>query len=222
MSEHQETLQQQYHARFDAAKTYRNRLWQILTGQFFQQYIQAEKPVIDIGCGWGEFINNIQASSKLAMDLNPDSEAKLDEDITFLKQSCATRWPVETASLGTVFTSNFLEHLPDKAAIEATIAEARRCLAGDGTLLCMGPNVRLVPGSYWDFWDHHVAISDRSLCELLELQGFTIVRCIPRFMPYTMSGGNNPPFFLVRLYLYFPPVWRLLGKQFCIIAKPRD
>lgn len=217
-----ESLQQQYRARFNDSASYRNRLWQILARQFFHQYIDAGKPVIDIGCGWGEFANNIDASSKLAMDLNPDSQQKLASDIQFLNQSCADRWPLETASVGTVFTSNFLEHLPDKSAVEATIAEARRCLAADGVLICMGPNVRLVPGAYWDFWDHQVPISDRSLCELLQLQGFEIVRCIPRFMPYTMSEGKNPPLFFVWLYLKLPLLWHLLGKQFIVVAKPRS
>ncbi len=221
LSNEKEALQQQYRARFNDSESYRNKLWQLLAGEFFQQYIVANKPVIDVGCGWGEFTNNIQANSKIAMDLNPDSELKLADDVQFLNQSCAARWPLETASLGTVFTSNFLEHLPDKAAVEATLAEARRCIAGDGRLICMGPNVRLVPGAYWDFWDHHVPLSERSLCEVLELQGFEIERCIPWFMPYTMSEGSNPPLFFVWLYLKLPLVWRLLGKQFLVIAKPR-
>ena len=217
----QESLKQQYRARFNDSEAYRNRLWQLLASEFFQQYIDASKPVLDIGCGWGEFANNIRSASKFAMDLNPDSELKLADDIQFLNQSCAERWPLEAKSLGTVFTSNFLEHLPDKAAVEATLTEARRCLANDGRLLCMGPNVRLVPGAYWDFWDHHVPITERSLCELLELQEFEIVRCIPRFMPYTMSEGHNPPLFFVWLYLKLPLAWRLFGKQFLVIARPR-
>lgn len=217
----QESLQQQYRARFNDSAAYRNKLWQLLTRSFFQQYIHASKPVIDVGCGWGEFVNNVTANSKIAMDINPDSQRKLAGDIHFLNQSCADRWPLETASVGTVFSSNFLEHLPDKTAVEATIAEARRCLAADGVLMCMGPNIRLVAGRYWDFWDHHIPISDRSLCELLQLQGFDIVRCIPKFMPYTMSEGNNPPLFFVWLYLKFPLVWHVLGKQFFIVAKPR-
>lgn len=222
LSDDQELLQQQYRARFNDSESYRNKLWQILARQFFQQYIDPSKPVIDIGCGWGEFVNNIVANSKFAMDLNPDSQQKLAVDIQFLNQSCADRWPLEAASVGTVFTSNFLEHLPDKSAVEATIAEVRRCLAPDGVLMCMGPNVRLVPGAYWDFWDHHIPISDRSLCELLQLQGFEVVRCIPRFMPYTMSEGKNPPLFFVWLYLKLPLLWHLLGKQFFVVAKPRS
>lgn len=217
----QKSLQQQYRARFNDSASYRNKLWQILAKEFFQQYIDANKPVIDVGCGWGEFVNNIDVTSKFAMDLNPDSQQKLAAGIQFLNQSCADPWPLEAGSVGTVFTSNFLEHLPDKTAVETTIAEARRCLAADGVLMCMGPNVRLVPGLYWDFWDHHIPISDRSLCELLQLQGFEIVRCIPKFMPYTMSEGKYPPLFLVWLYLKFPLAWPLFGKQFFVVAKPR-
>ena len=73
LSDDQEALQQQYRTRFNDSESYRNKLWQILARQFFQQYIDASKPVIDIGCGWGEFANNVDANSKFAMDLNPDS-----------------------------------------------------------------------------------------------------------------------------------------------------
>ena len=36
-----------------------------------QRWIQPGSRVLDLGCGWGEFIRNVQASRKYAMDLNP-------------------------------------------------------------------------------------------------------------------------------------------------------
>ena len=41
-------------------------------------------------------------------------------------------------TLDVVFTSNFLEHLPDKASVERTVAEAQRCLKNGGLLICLG------------------------------------------------------------------------------------
>jgi SAM-dependent methyltransferase len=68
--------------------------------------------VLDLGCGYGEFINNVPAQRKFAMDLNPESRKHLGRDIEFFEQDCSAPWPLADDSLETVFTSNFFEHLP--------------------------------------------------------------------------------------------------------------
>ncbi|WP_200821120.1 class I SAM-dependent methyltransferase [Oceanicoccus sp. KOV_DT_Chl] len=138
--------------------------------------------------------------------------------MSFINQSCADSWPVDDHSLDVIFTSNFLEHLPDKVAVETTIEQAQRCLKPGGKIICLGPNIKYLPGEYWDFWDHHVPISEHSLAELLELKGFSIQQKHAKFLPYTMSDGNHPNLFLVKLYLKIPLVWKILGKQFLIVA----
>jgi dolichol-phosphate mannosyltransferase len=50
----------------------------------------------------------------------------------------------------------------------------------------MGPNIRFLAGEYWDFWDHHLALSDRSLAEGLENCGFNILENHDRILSYTM------------------------------------
>ena len=121
--------------------------------------------------------------------------------------------------LDAVFTSNFFEHLPNKEALERTIAQVMRCLKPGGQLICLGPNIRYLGGNYWEFWDHHVALTDQSLSELLKLAGFQINECRPRFLPYSMSQGFTPPLFLLRMYLKFRAAWPLFGKQFLVIAR---
>ena len=99
------------------------------------------------------------------------------------------------------------------------IANAVRCLKPRGRLICLGPNVKYVGGAYWDFWDHHIPLSDRSLQELLELRGLRTVKIWKRFLPFTMSNGFRPPPFFVDLYLKLPWIWPLVGGQFLIIAE---
>ena len=89
-------------------------------------------------------------------------------------------------------------------------------------LIALGPNVRLLPGAYWDFWDHHVQISDRSLAELLTMNGFEVTEQHAAFLPYTMSDGNQPNLLLVKLYLRFRLFWKLFGKQFLVVARVHD
>ena len=67
-------------------------------------------------------------------------------------------------------------------------------LRDDGYLIAMGPNARSVPGAYWDFFDHHVALTDRSMREILTKCGFKVDLCLERFLPYSMfSGPHLPP-----------------------------
>jgi SAM-dependent methyltransferase len=213
-----DALQKQYRQRFSEGTDYRNALWGVLCSKFFQRYVASNAVLLDLGCGWGEFSNNILAGRKYAMDLNPDAADRLNGDVELIAQDCSAPWPLADDSLDIVFTSNFLEHLPQKIDIERTIKEVKRCLKPGGKFIALGPNVRLLPGEYWDFWDHHVQISDRSLAELLKMNAFAIVEQYAGFLPYTMSDGRKPNLLLVKLYLRVRLMWKIMGKQFLIVA----
>ena len=214
----EDELQRGYERRFGDVAGYRQRVWAILTPRVFQPYVPETGTVLELGCGWGEFINQVRASRRIGMDLNPASRERLGPGIEFLHQDCSQRWPLAEGALDTIFTSNFFEHLPDKSSLGRTLEEAFRCLKSGGRLICLGPNIRALPGAYWDFWDHYLPLTDRSLVEGLELAGFTIERSIGRFLPYTMARERNPPLWTVKLYLKLRPAWRLFGKQFLVIA----
>ena len=212
-------LAAQYERRFAPLREYRRRVWGVLTSSFFQKFIDPPSSVLDLGCGWGEFINQIRAARKSGMDLNPDAAQHLAPEVQFLHHDCAQPWPVAPASLDVVFTSNFFEHLPDKAALKAALAQAFAALKPGGRLISMGPNIRCVPGAYWDFFDHHIALTEKSLQEILELTGFQITECHARFLPYTAVGKREAPIWMLRLYLKLPLLWRLFGAQFLVIAR---
>ena len=212
-------LQKEYSRRFNDRQHYRTEVWKILTADFFQGKVPPDSTVLDLGSGWGEFINNIRAAKKYGMDLNPESRERLAADVQFLEQDCSKEWQVAEGSLDCVFTSNFFEHLPDKGALRATLTQARRCLKPGGKIICLGPNVKYLPGLYWDFWDHYLHLTELSLKEALELLDFEVDKCLGRFLPYTMAAGWKPPLVFVRMYLKTPLVWRVMGKQFLIVAR---
>lgn len=84
----------------------------------------------------------------------------------------------------------------------------------------MGPNIRFLPHLYWDYYDHHIPLSERSLCELLRMCGFDVEHVEPRFMPFTVKSLLPQWAFLVRGYLALRPASSFfLGKQFLIVAK---
>lgn len=214
-----EELQRAYTLRFATREAYRNNVWRVLVGDFFQKFLPANATVLDLGCGWGEFINHVHAGRKLGMDLNPDARGRLAADVEFLEQDCSERWPLRDGELDCVFTSNFFEHLRSKDDLRRTLAEVRRCLRPGGRLLCLGPNVKYLAGQYWDFWDHHLPLTEESLGEVLEVLGFEVERCVPRFLPYVMVRRRPVPMPLVRLFLRLPWLWWTIGKQFFVIAR---
>jgi SAM-dependent methyltransferase len=219
MDKRSAVLRDEYQSRFEANEAYRNSVWHLLCSSEFSRYVKPDHTVLDLGAGWGEFSRNIVASKKYAMDLNPDCGKRVSGIAQFLFQDCSEKWPLDDGSLDVVFTSNFLEHLPSKELIDKTLAEAYRCLKKGGLILCVGPNIRYLPGLYWDYWDHHTPITDGSMAEALKLQNFSINRRVDRFLPFTMSDGKNPPLFAVKAYLKLPIFWPLFGKQFFVIGK---
>lgn len=211
-------LQRIYSARFAGKTDYRTRVWRVLA-PFFGQWFPATGIVLDLGAGYCEFINNAAARVKYAMDLNPAVHERAAGDVTVFQQDCASTWPFPEGELDAVFTSNFLEHLPDKAALSAVLSHAYRGLKPGGRFIAMGPNIRYLPGAYWDFFDHYVELTELSLSEALSNRHFDIEYRVARFLPYTMSHGRQYPIWLLRSYLAMPLVWRIFGRQFLVVAQ---
>jgi SAM-dependent methyltransferase len=214
-------LQQLYETRFAEQSEYRKRVWEVLAS-FFSRWIPTDAAILDLGCGWCEFINSVDSSRRFAMDLNPDVDRRAARGVTVLRQDCSETWKIENESLDVVFSSNFFEHLPSKSALEKTLLEAHRVLKPGGSLIAMGPNIKYLPGAYWDFIDHYLPLTELSMVELLKKCRFDEEFCAGRFLPYTMSDGRQYPIWMLRLYLALPILWRVLGKQFLVVGRKKN
>ena len=215
----EQNLTKIYEKRFSGHEQYRVKVWKILISKFFSKWIDPYDNILDLGCGYGEFINQVDVAVRHGMDLNTKTKEMLDDNIIFHQQDCSQPWEIGHNSLNLVFTSNFFEHLPNKESLDRTVGEIKKALKPGGRLIAMGPNISVLKGKYWDFWDHHVALSDQSACELLQIHDFTIEQSESKFLPYNMVRVKERPLFLVYLYLKFPFLWKFFGKQFLIIAK---
>src|ERR1051325_1308598 len=219
MSTHSpEDLQRIYQTRFHKNADYRQAVWRVLIQYYFQRFVRPDDAVLDLGCGYGEFINQIDCKTKLGMDLNPEAPSRVNANVRCLLQDCSAHWELADNSLDVVFTSNFFEHLPDKSALGHTLDEIQRCLKSGGRIIALGPNVRYLSGAYWDFWDHYLPLTEESLREALETRRFKIEKCLAKFLPYKMAKTFRYPLLFVRLYVKVPLAWRIFGKQFLVIA----
>jgi SAM-dependent methyltransferase len=214
-----EDLPSLYRTRFSAEdRTKKYALWKVLCEQFLQRYVRPTDSVVDLGAGYGEFINHIRCAKKYAVDLNEDTADALNSDVVFLKRSTVELSGIAAGSVDVVFASNLFEHLGSKEELLTTLREVRRILRSGGKLLILQPNIRYAYREYWDFFDHHLPLSHESMAEALELTGFTVAECRPRFLPYTTKSKVPQSPLLLRIYLRVPPLQWLLGGQMFIVA----
>ncbi len=207
-----------YTDRFDKNVEQRDILWKILCKGFFQKFINKNSTILDLAAGYCEFINNIEAKQKIAVDLNPQTRKMASKGIKVYR-ALSTKLPKElSGKIDTVFTSNFFEHLDNKDELMNTLKEVHRVLKKGGQIMVLQPNIKLVGGAYWDFVDHTLPITEKSLAEALELNGFKVKYTKTRFLPYTASAGKPIIPIFVKIYLKLPPAQYFMGKQTFMIA----
>lgn len=199
----------------------KNRIWKVLCTQYFNRFVRSDETVVDIGAGYCEFINNIPAAQKIAVDLNPDVRRFAADGIRIINESCTAVSSIPTGSVDAVFMSNFLEHLPTKDLVLQTLRESARMLKPGGRVIILQPNIRFLYDEYWDYFDHHTALSDRSLVEGVLMAGLDPQVVIPKFLPYTTKSRLPQAPWLVALYLRIPLAWHVLGKQALVVAYKR-
>ena len=214
-------IQKIYVRRFTTDLKFRVEMWKILCNDFFQKRISRNDRVLEIGAGYCEFINNIQAGSKVAVDINPDVKLYAHPDIEIIISDTGHMNMIPDNSINVVFASNFFEHLT-RNQITATFKEVFRTLAPDGKFIVLQPNIRFCSKDYWMFFDHITPIDDRAFVEALEINGFRIMQVIERFLPYTTKSRLPKALILIKIYLRLPLAWRIFGQQSLIVStKPK-
>jgi SAM-dependent methyltransferase len=212
-------LSRLYSVRFAPSdKERKDRVWRVLCRHFFQRYVNPAGAVLDIGAGHCEFINHIVAHRRVAFDLNEDVRGNAGAGVEVVQGVSTDLSAFPDDLFDVVFVSNFLEHLPTKDDLLKTLAEVRRVLRPGGRLLILQPNIRLAGGAYWDFIDHHLPLTERSLVEAVELVGLEPTEVRARFLPFTSKSLLPQHPLLVRLYLKVPAAQWLLGRQSWIVA----
>lgn len=218
-----EDLEAIYRNRFDEQDLANKRtLWAVLVKDFFQGLVPVGSTVVDLGAGNCEFINEVRAARRVAVDLNADTVARAAPGVEVLTTRSDDLSALDDGSVDVVFTSNFFEHLPTKGDLMLTLAECRRVTRPGGRIIVLMPNVRYLAGRYWDYLDHHLPLTHLSVAEALEIAGYEVEEQVGRFLPYTVKDARftvRP--WMIRAYLRAPLAWRLLGRQMLVVARRR-
>ena len=210
-----------YRHRFaEVSQAARAAMWEVVCRVVLQRYIRSTDAVVDLGAGFCEFIDTLQRGQKIAIDSNVQvgngsrTTCAPLSGISQIRCAASARRASTSCSAATSPRAS-----RDTDTVLTILREIHRLLKPAGRLIIIQPNIRYAYKEYWDFFDHHVALSHGSLTEALHLTGFTVEKMRPRFLPYTTTSRLPKSPWLVRLYLALPPAQWLLGKQMLVVAR---
>ena len=206
-----------YDYRFrDVDQAGREAVWREIAG-YVHGRMGAPERVLDPAAGRGEFITAVPAAERWGVDLVSQGDFEAAGVKMIIGDIMDADLPAE--HFDGVFLSNFLEHLPSQDAVAAVLGKLRAAMSPGGRIAIIGPNFRYCAREYFDCADHTVILTHVSMAEHLYAAGFEITLTVPRFLPYSFRGLLPPSPRLTGAYLRTPPLWRLLGKQFFLIAR---
>src|SRR5689334_7682273 len=152
----------------------RNIVWREII-RYLSRKVDLGSTVLDVGCGYGEFINNVTSEQRYALDASPEMKKFLDPSVKFVAANAsATEESFPLGAFDFIFSSNLLEHLK-REEIGPLLASFRKLLRPGGHIGVLMPNYRLVSERYFDDYTHQTAVSDVALCDWMKAEGLEVV-----------------------------------------------
>jgi SAM-dependent methyltransferase len=204
-----------YETRFGFDKN-RYKVWKAIN-EYLQDFIPNNAIILDIGCGYGDFINGIIGKEKFAIDLNSDNHKFIDnQNVVFICQSVLEEFNLPDNSVDVIFASNLLEHFDD-SELKFIVKNLHKKLKKGGKVILIQPNIFYAYKEYWDDYTHKKAFSHISLSDFLTSNEFEVQFILKKFLPFSMKSILPKSYFLTRLYLKSP--FKPMAKQMLIIAQ---
>lgn len=207
-----------YHDSRLAHDVRRNTVWEALWTHYFRKIVPADGCVLDLGCGYGDFINSIVARRRIGLDAWAGMKNHLADGVEPVVGDVTDLSGLADNSVDFAFASNLFEHIPQEAFV-AVLAQLRLKLTARGTLTILQPNYRYAFREYFDDYTHVAVYSHVSLTDFLTANGWEVFHVAPRFLPLTIKSRLPTWKWLVALYLALP--FKPLGKQMLVRARVR-
>ena len=196
----------------------RDVLWHTLWDAYFSKHIEEDDCVLDLGAGYGQFINNVVARRRIAIDAWDGIKDHAEEGVEALVGDVADFSQIGDGDVDYAFASNIFEHITQEKLAEV-LAALRKALSDKGVLTLLQPNYAYAFREYFDDYTHISVWSHISMPDFLDAHGFDVIEMHPRFLPLTIKSRLPVSPFLIKAYLKSPI--RPMGKQMLIVARPR-
>jgi SAM-dependent methyltransferase len=196
----------------------RDTVWKALWRYYFRKIVPSDGCVLDMGCGYGEFINNVTARRRIGLDMWDGIREHLAPGVEPVVGSVTDLSGIEDGSVDFAFASNLFEHIP-QADFFRVLEQLRGKLSERGTLTLLQPNYRYAAREYFDDYTHVAVYSHISLADFLAANGYEVLEVRPRFLPLTVKSRLPVSPLLIGLYLRSP--FKPMGKQMLLRARPR-
>ena len=206
-----------YHGSRLAPDARRDKVWKALWWHFFRHRIGPGDCVLDLGCGYGEFINTVAARRRIGLDQWPGIARHLAPGVEPLVAPATDLSGIADGSVDQAFASNLFEHLPQPEFADV-LAQLRAKLSARGRLTIVQPNYRYAYREYFDDYTHVAIYSHVSLVDFLAANGWEAIEVRPRFLPLTVKSRLPVSSLLIAAYLKSP--FKPLGKQMLVVARP--
>jgi SAM-dependent methyltransferase len=207
-----------YHESRLAHDSRRDTVWKALWRYYFSRIVPKDGCVLDMGCGYGEFINNVTARRRIGLDMWDGISKHLDPGVEPVVGSVTDLSGIEDGSVDFAFASNLVEHIA-QADFARVLEQLRSKLTERGTLTLLQPNYRYASREYFDDYTHVAIYSHVSLADFLTANGYEVLEVRPRFLPLTVKSRLPVSPLLIGLYLRSP--FKPMGKQMLLRARPR-
>jgi SAM-dependent methyltransferase len=193
-----------YHGVHLTAQPGRRIVWQIVA-EYLAPWVARDAHVLELGAGYCDWINAVQAARKVAVDLWSDFGRHANEDVKAIVLDVAGGLSLLGAEqFDVVMASNLLEHFEANAA-SSIVSDVSAVLKPGGRFIVIQPNFRFAYRRYFDDYTHRSIFTDTSLANLLRSHHFTIELSRSRFLPYSIREVRRPiPAWLIRAYLRSP------------------
>ena len=207
-----------YHDSRFAHDPRRATVWRALWQYHFSRQIEPDFCVLDMGCGYGDFINAVRARRRIAIDRWPDFPQHVEQGVETIVGPIDDLSRMEAGSIDFAFASNLFEHLQQTEFVQV-LERLRPKLSARGTLNILQPNYRYAFREYFDDYTHVAVYSHVSLADLLTANGYEVFDVRPRFLPLTVKSRLPVSPLLIAAYLASP--FKPMGKQMLLRARPR-
>lgn len=195
----------------------RKVLWKTLCNAYFSKLIRPEFHVLELGAGYGHFINHVRCAKRTAIDRWERLPSLVEPGVEAHVGSATDLEFIPDGTVDFAFASNLFEHLTQEE-FATILAGLKRKLRAGGTLTILQPNYKLAYREYFDDYTHITVYSDISLCDFLRANGYRIISSTPGFLPFSLKSRFPVAGWLVRLYLLLP--WKPFAKQMLIRSEP--